>query len=270
MKSALTLDSNRLVSEQERDTATSLFREHGALWLRNVIDRQFVGQLADAFDHQYASLATSTLRKRFALVGDRRFMISLKLKRPFRDASLYANQRWFPIIQNLLGANCTLSSFGAVVAFARADAQPAHFDYPPLFESEELCGSLPPHAVTVVVPLRDLDERTGTTAIWEGSHRQAGTRDLLERLVEEPSLEGASLPMAQAGDAYLMDYRLLHAGMANQSDRHRTILYMVYRRPWFHESWNFGEQPAVRISPKQLAKIPAEWQHLFAEHVATR
>ena len=72
------------------------------------------------------------------------------------------------------------------------------------------------------------------------------------------------MPLPKLGDVYLMDFRLIHAGTANQSDQARPILYLVYSRPWFREDLNFDEQPPIRISRKQYQRVPSEYRHLFA------
>ena len=46
-----------------------------------------------------------------------------------------------------------------------------------------------------------------------------------------------------AGSAVLFDYRLFHAGGANNSDERRPILYLNYARPWFEDEHNFGYLP---------------------------
>ena len=61
----------------------------------------------------------------------------------------------------------------------------------------------------------------------------------------------------------MMDYRLIHGGMLNDSETIRPILYLVYSRPWFRDGFNFTSQPAVQISKKQRKKVPERWQGLF-------
>ncbi len=244
--------------------AASLFRQHGALWIEKALPPDFVRTLRQAYAEKYASLSPRKLRKRHASVGDGRFMITVTVKRPFNSPTLYANPHVMPILTDLLGLDCTISSFGSVVAFAGAGAQSVHFDYPPLFESEQLCAALPPHAITLVVPLIDLDETTGSTAIWEGSHARVGAREQLDRLAREKSWDGSVMPLPKLGDVYLMDFRLIHGGTANHSDHDRPLLYIVYSRPWFREDMNFDEQPAIKISRKQLKKTPQHLRYLFS------
>jgi ectoine hydroxylase-related dioxygenase (phytanoyl-CoA dioxygenase family) len=243
--------------------AIDRFRQYGTLWLENVLAPDYVSCLREAYADRYLSLSRATLRKRHAVVGDKRFMVTVKIKPPFNSPALFANPVVMPIVRQLLGSDCTISSFGSVVAMSGAGPQSVHFDYPPLFESESVCASLPPHAITLVVPLLDLNDETGSTAVWEGSHARVGAREQLKRLAKEDSFEGATMPFTNIGDVFLMDFRLIHAGMANRSPIDRPILYIVYRRPWFREDMNFYEQPALQISPKQRRRIPKEHRHLF-------
>jgi len=190
-------------------------------------------------------------------------MITVKIKGAFNTPELYANPILMPIINQLLGQP-VISSFGSVVSFPGAEDQPIHYDHPPLFESESLCNELPPYAITAVIPMVDIDHETGSTAIWEGSHRSERSRKLLQRLSENPTWEGASVPLPRAGDVYLMDYRVIHGGMANQSQTTRPIFYSVYSRPWFRDWTNFTDQSAVDLPKKQRKKIPKRLRHLFA------
>ncbi len=224
---------------------------------------EFVSDLAIEYSEKYTSRGQRELASRFARVGDQRFMISVKIKGVFNSPQLYANPNLMPILSRLLGDDFVISSFGSVVAFPGAEDQPVHFDHPPLFESEQACSDLPPHAITVVIPLVDIDEETGSTGIWEGSHR-AGGRKQLQDLMIKPSWEGASLPLTKSGDVYLMDYRVIHGGMANRSQIARPIFYIVYSRPWFKDFSNFPDQPAFALSKKQRKKMPKQHRYLFA------
>ena len=246
-----------------RKKAVRAFRDKGAVWLSGVFTRGFIGRLKSAFQRDYASLGEQELGRRFALVGDRRYMISVQIEPPFQSPKLYANNEVMPIVENVLGAGCVISSFSAVVARSGAEAQSVHFDVPPLFESEQLCASLPAYALTMVVPLIDLDDSTGCTAIWEASHRRIGARRQLQRLAGSGSDAGSNPAMLAAGDVLLMDARLIHRGTANSGPVDRPILYIVYSRPWFRDHQNFGEQPAINIAASQLLKVPKKHRALF-------
>ena len=249
-----------------RDQAKNLFLEHGALWLKNAIPSSFVDELASAYKQKYTAQPRKKLKKKHAVVGDQRFMISIKLEPPFNDQRLYANPILLPLVQSLLGTHCIISSFGSVLSFPGAQHQSIHFDHPPLFESPEACGRTPPYALTVVIPLVDISQEAGSTAIWEGSHRRPTARQELQALSEAPQWPQASIPLPNRGDAYLMDYRVIHGGMANESNFARPILYLVYSRPWFQDTFNFKDQKPVRFGSGERKKIPKKFRHLFANH----
>ena len=200
------------LDESNLSHASELFETHGALWLENVFSKSFIESLGAAYEQKYTSQSSKGLRKKHAIVGDQRFMVTVKLEPPFNTPELYANPILKPVLDRLLGYQHAISSFGSVVTFPGAEAQSIHVDYPPLFESEKNCVSLPPYAITIVVPLVDIHEETGSTAIWEGSHRNDGARGLLHQLMETPSWEGSVHPLPKIGDVFLMDYRVIHGG----------------------------------------------------------
>lgn len=241
--------------------AVDLFQTNGALWLENVFAKSTIEKLLATYQKKYLSLSKKELRQRDAAVGDQRFMITVDVKGAFNRPEVYANEALSLILHSLLSDALRIASFGSVVALPDADEQAIHLDHPPLFGVAD--DELPVYALTMVIPLIDLTPATGTTAIWEGSHRGAERFDLLRRLMDSPDFSDASLPMAKQGDAYLMDYRVIHGGMANRSDVARPILYIVYSRPWFRDGFNFKSQNAVSISKKQLKKVPKQHRSLF-------
>jgi ectoine hydroxylase-related dioxygenase (phytanoyl-CoA dioxygenase family) len=192
-------------------------------------------------------------------------MITVDLAAPFSDPRVYANPFFFPVVNDLLGGAAVLSSFGAVCALPGAPAQHIHVDHPPLFEETGLAPLLPCHAVTVVLPLVDLDAASGATAVWPGSHREVAPVATTERAQDE-----AFVPQTRLGSMYMMDYRLVHRGTANSSDHPRAILYAVYTRPWFSDASNFQTQPGLRMSSEDLAAVPDAFRTLFLHRQSSR
>ena len=247
------------------EQAAHLFRVHGTLMLENSFDRELIHSLQSDFLQNYAALDRSEVEKTCQKVGHERYMFTIRLQPPFLQPDVYASPRIMPIVKSLLGSDCILQSFGAVCAYPGATLQSVHRDYPPLFaEAGGLNAFLPPFALHVVVPLVDLDEHTGTTALWEGSHRVRSkaeedrwTRDELN------NLKGAVLPWPRMGDCYFMDFRLRHTGTPNNSSLPRPILYLVYSRRWFQDRRNYDLQEPLVISLEEHDRIPAEHEHLF-------
>lgn len=254
-------EPNVPLSTEATQHAVDLFHENGALWLENAFAKPTIEKLLVAYQKKYLRLSKKELRKRDAAVGDQRFMITVDVKGAFNDPRLYANQTLLPILRELLSDAMRVASFGSVVALPGAQEQAIHLDHPPLFGVDD--DGLPAYALTMVVPLIDLSPKTGTTAIWEGSHRGSDRFKLLRRLMKSPDFSNASYAYARQGDAYLMDYRIIHGGMANRSAVARPILYIVYSRPWFRDGCNFKTQQSVSISAKQRKKIPKEHRALF-------
>lgn len=261
--SELTFDAKAFTADQ----AIGAFDRHGSLWLQNLLAPDFVVALANRFTEKYESLGQHCLGEKHAAVGDQRYMVTVRMKNEFNSPAMYANPIVMELLASLLGKNFLISSLGVVIAFPGAKTQPVHCDYPPLFEDSSACADLPPHAATLVVPLIDIDESTGGTAMWLGSHRAPDAKALLQRLQTDhrkDSFPGSVSLQTKLGDAFLMDYRLIHAGLANHSGRARAILYIVYSRPWFREDLNFSEQPAIKISRSQWKRVPKDLRHLFA------
>jgi len=247
------------------EQAAHLFRVHGALLIKNVFPVELIRQLHANFHAEYECLPMEEVAEKCLEVGHQRYMFTVKLQAPFNNPQLFASKRIMPIITRLLGKDCVIQSLGAVCAFPGAEMQHQHIDHPLLFK--EVAGVnafLPPYALHLVVPMVNLNDECGTTAIWEGSHRKLD-RNFREKFVQTgpDTLKGASLPYPQMGDCYLMDFRLTHRGTANCSDKPRTILYVVYSRCWFQDHQNFSKQARLDIHPEEYRKIPAENQHLF-------
>ena len=60
-----------------------------------------------------------------------------------------------------------------------------------------------------------------------------------------------------------MDYRLLHCGAPNRSERVRPLLYLIYSRDWFSDAVNYRGQPNVIVSPEAFAAVPRALKPLF-------
>jgi ectoine hydroxylase-related dioxygenase (phytanoyl-CoA dioxygenase family) len=241
-----------------------LFRVHGSLVLEHVLDPVLVSELHADFIANYSSKSSDDIADSCLSVGANRYMFTIEVKPPWSTPALYAAARIMPVVRDLLGSNCVLMSLGAVCAFPGAQVQHVHRDHPALFGEANLLGpDFPPYALHVVVPLVDLDEETGTTALWEGSHRVTSTRDR-ERWARD-GLEGAVMPWPKRGDCYLMDYRLRHAGTPNLSDRPRPILYLIYTRRWFIDRENYDVQSRLRLTPEEFDLIPEEHLCLFPD-----
>ena len=120
----------------------------------------------------------------------------------------------------------------------------------------------PPYAVTLSIPLCDVTEENGPTAIWAGSHRAAlrpkppGLREVVRKYREVHMTGGF-------GDAFLFDYRVFHGGRPNYTAEARPVIMMIFTRCWFRDP-NLAEvQPSLVLKPRDYARIPARFRDLF-------
>lgn len=189
-------------------------------------------------------------------VGRGRYMTPVALSGVFNDPRLYGSPFLSPLLRSILGDDLVLNSLGAVVSFPGSDMQHFHYDHPHLFpEAESMSIRLPCFAVTVAIPLVNMDEVNGKTMFWPGSHHLGRDHHPPNDLAEEYG--GAR------GCAYLWDYRVLHGGWPNVSGSMRPLLYMVFSRPWFRDTVNFRTVNPLSIPGGELSRVPEAHQGLF-------
>jgi len=229
--------------------AVHLFKVHGFLSIENLFPPSFIEEIASAYLNQLDVNETQTEIKNAVQVSHRRYIVPIELKYPFNKPLLYANPLLLELLRTLLGKHVRLSSVGSVISLPGATDQHVHADYFPLFEEKEICGSLPPYAITVAIPLVDIDLLNGPTKVWSGSH-------LVYPIDQNMFSYSRSLLCGKKGCCHLWDYRTLHAGGSNHSDSLRPLLYMAYVRRWFCDMLN----------PDQLKIAKEEYESLSTEH----
>jgi ectoine hydroxylase-related dioxygenase (phytanoyl-CoA dioxygenase family) len=216
------------------EQALRSFRLNGALIIENIVDAAIIVGARRAFSEGYSHHLNGSNPKNVLMVGAKRLLITIKLEPPFDNPRLFANPYLLPVIGAELGDGFVLGAFGIVCSLPSAPAQKHHHDGGVLFSSG-IDYLLPATAITVGIPLLEMNEVHGTTALWPGSHRDGGR-------LEEESIK----PIVREGSCMLWDFRLWHAGTPNRSALPRPLLYLTYCRPWFLEP-NFDK----RTNPKQ-------------------
>jgi hypothetical protein len=227
-----------------------------------VFDRLFDPALIDRaraeYERQYAAFDEAGLPLHMN-VGDRRLHLPIALTGALIDPALYANPLLMMALRGVFGEPFLIDNATVVTALPGAAAQRLHRDHTPLFgEHRGLAAEMPPYAITVSIPLIDLDETTGTTALFPGSIRLNDGAD-----GEAPPLGTSLDPYVKRGGCFLMDYRLWHRGLANVSDRSRPILYLIYAREWFTDVRNFKKHARLLVSEEDAQAIPAEHRPMF-------
>ncbi len=249
---------------------------HGVVALSNLFPASLLRKIRREVERRHES---GELRRR-GLVRDigGRYAAVLPFSGPFLDRAFYAEPRLHQMMAALLGPSYCIGSLETVIALPGSGEQHQHIDGPIRFD--RLIGKkkrpyprdlsdLPPYAVTLCVPLCDVEEENGPTALWPGSHREA--------LRPRPPNEAAVLRkypeehmVGPFGSAFLFDYRIFHCGMPNYSRQARPILMFVFTRPWFRDL-NLSEvDQSVVIAPRDLARVPERHRGLFMLAPAAR
>ncbi len=185
-------------------------------------------------------------------VGDRRFTAPLRYAPPFDCADFVTHPLVDAMLCGTLGANYVLEAFGVISSLPGAQDQHVHRDGAALFPDSGLDGLLPPSAVAVAMPLVDLDDTSGMTVFWPGSHRQSQ---------HDPEASGTAAE-APAGSLVFWDFRTFHNGMANKGSAARPFLYITTCRPFWIDTLNFV--------PGRNAKLGASRASLDALDETTR
>jgi Phytanoyl-CoA dioxygenase (PhyH) len=158
---------------------------------------------------------------------------------PFSDAILVDHEGLMPAVRAILGGECRIILQGAVISLPNAPEQHWHIDGPHLFTDHP--HHLPAHCPNVFIPLIDITEENGPTQICPWSHvlTKSPTRTFKASADNLAAIHYTDPPVnltAAAGSIFLLDYRLLHRGLANRSLRPRPILYLVIARPWYRDT----------------------------------
>eukprot|EP01090_Pellita_catalonica_P009030 TRINITY_DN20093_c0_g1_i1.p1 TRINITY_DN20093_c0_g1~~TRINITY_DN20093_c0_g1_i1.p1 ORF type:complete len:364 (+),score=55.91 TRINITY_DN20093_c0_g1_i1:30-1094(+) len=161
------------------------------------------------------------------------------------DSPLLAN----PILQSILSEifqDDFKFNFGGIVSsFPGSKDQEWHQDGSHLFpELEDM--QLPTHAVTIFIPLIDVDQKLGPTQYVPKSHKLEIREGIMELLIDDKidavEKQSVSVTGAVRGSATIFDYRLIHRGVANTDTRERSLLYLVFSKSWWTDVQNFDER----------------------------
>ncbi|MEI7444698.1 MAG: tetratricopeptide repeat protein [Burkholderiales bacterium] len=234
-------DSEALVAE--------LFRRYGVVQLDEVFAASTIATMQSAFAERYGSELHDGEHPDALEVGDRRWMLTMTLDDVFGAPELIASGLILPVMRRVLGKECILSAYTAVVSLPGSEDQTTHKDHSELFEEHGWLLEHPAFAAQAIVPLLELDETTGATRVFKASQRVP-----LRKCDALPHQD----PVVPLGSIVLLDYSVAHHGLGNRSDRVRPILNLVYSRPWFRDCRNYHLQPPLRFTREFFEQAPPE------------
>lgn len=231
--------------------ACAAFREAGAIRIHRAIPLDLHAELDAHYRRRYAKEIAGTTKE------DRRPLFTVDVEGPFNRPAFYANPFVYPLVQRLLGQDCILGACSTVISFPGAPAQFTHRDSDSLYGDYTFDVPLPPYALTVLMPLVDADEETGSTEVWPQSHKEPS----LEKVIARAPVH----PLVPKGSVMMTDSRVVHRGAANRSaNTARPLVYCSYHRHWFRDYGGYESRPPIAMSPLDFSKVPVEHRHLFA------
>jgi len=232
------------------------FARDGYVVFDRIFDPLFIDELKAEYFRQFPDIASSP--DRFD-VGNRRLQVPICLAGPYLSPQLHANPALLALAAAALGEDYLIDSLAVVTALPGAKPQHLHVDHDDLFPGRPFTRAvMGAYGITIAVPLVDLTPETGTTKLFRASHVKPRDDDNFE------------LPYIELGRCYAMDYRLAHQGTENRTSDERPMIYLVYARPWFTDTTNYGAEDRIRIAPHDLAAVPEEYRTLFRRLSAER
>ncbi len=228
--------------------------KNGYVVLDHVIEPDKARALNGEFRERYAAYLQDGEQADTMKVGNKRYLMAVDLSGGFADCEIYANRFVLAVARMALDEDAILESFGAVVSLAGAQQQHIHRDGPLLFDAG-ISPILPCHALTLAMPLVDMNEMQGSTALWPCSHRWKERNEEVKPIA----------PDVAAGSCVLWDFRLYHGGTANRSQEPRPMVYATYARRWYQDPNNFSKKGLHRLlyGPQFLAGVPEDRRSLF-------
>jgi ectoine hydroxylase-related dioxygenase (phytanoyl-CoA dioxygenase family) len=262
-----TESNSGVFSSETLEKASRCLRVEGALILEDIVNPALIQEARTAFVQRYDRYLDGQKHHDVLQVGDRRLMITVDLDPPFDRRELIANPWLLSVLRAAFEDDVVLAAYGVVCSLPAAPRQHIHIDGSDLFPQAAINRVLPIVAVTVAIPLLEMNEINGTTALWPRTHRDSVLARRIDgqRVSEEGALtEIGEEPLLREGSCAIWDYRLLHSGTPNQSTEPRPLLYMTYCRAWFLDHKNYRQQAPVRVPKRFLMDLPEDLRRLLA------
>lgn len=233
------------------------FKSEGYAIFENIIEKSYIDEIYLKINNKFI------LNNQFEsglLVGNKRYMLNVELDHGIFDQRIFANENLIEFLHKLLGKSMILESFGIVFSLPGAKHQGFHRDGSVLFDSYSvegnvsISGFLPAYAITLAIPLINIDKETGRTEIKSKTHRYI--EDNQTKLIK---------PSLNIGSALLWDFRVLHRGGENNSTKIRPLIYMTYSREWWRDIDNYDKlkQKRINLAPSFFEKLDLNYRSLF-------
>ena len=234
--------------------AIAALHRDGVVVLDDLVDSSLVAQCRAEIEAAYPDLAETNIANNYGPY-EKRHCMPMVIENTLADKAILLPTPVARMAKHLLLPTFKVDSVGLLVAASGAPEQKRHADAS-LYPGTPLDRLLPPFAIAFALPLVTMDESTGRTAFWRGTHRGSG---------EEPKGDYDYAPVVHPGSAILWDFRIFHGGLANVSAQPRPVIFTVLARQW----WIEIEPPeAVHYDKLKIARdvhtaFKPKWQQRF-------
>lgn len=247
------------MNEDNLRIAARTLKECGYLVLEDVLPRDWIDRTRDICNdalRRYMPTLNPEKRQYYEQVHTAMFP---PICSPFMDAIAIENPFAVQVTEAVIGPDFFCTFYNTNTQWPHSGIQHVHRDFDHLFPGFPV--ALPISQVIVNIPLTDFSLENGATEVWPGSHLIVDeipndNQALEERAKTLPSVRTT----ASAGSVILRDMRTWHRGMPNKTDEIRTMLAMIYDRPFLN----------AYISATELIEIPrATWDRMSdrAKHI---
>jgi len=256
--SAAELQSGVMNDDNVKRAARAL-KECGYVVLENAISRDWIDrtrQVSDETLERYLRTLAPEKREYYETIHTAMFPPRCS---PFMDAVAIENPFAVQVTEAVFGPDFFCTFYNTNTQWPHSGIQHIHRDYDHLFP--ELPIALPIIQVVVNILLTDFTLENGATEVWPGTHLIVdGCPKDADALDERASMLPSVRTTAPAGSIILRDMRTWHRGMPNQTNEIRTMLAMIYDRPFLN----------AYISASELIEIPrVVWEQMSdrAKHI---
>ncbi|MEE4316379.1 MAG: phytanoyl-CoA dioxygenase family protein [Erythrobacter sp.] len=215
--------------------AAALFKD-GVCILPDAVDVGLLAQCRKTLERDHPHLFVPEFDAGRHYVSRGRFYTTIAIHGPFAAPEILLPEAVEVLLAEALGPDFVFDAWGIINAMPGAAEQHWHRDGGILFPGHPLEVMLPASAVTLAIPLVEMNQETGTTGFALGSHRTVTH-------VDAPDFE----PIVPVGSAIVWDYRVFHKGMTNKSNRARPLIYASLCRPWWSDVGNFDQGRAEKL-----------------------
>lgn len=227
---------NRIGADAVADAAVAIRRD-GAVAVEGVWPGETVDRLREVVLSQHPEFTDPAALRDYLGTRGERFIAPVTVTNAVRSAGVLDSPALEELCGTLLGEDFVYEAFGILMVYPGVKAQGAHRDGAALFPETGLDRILPPSALTIAIPLVDVDADFAPTGVAVGSHRVLAD-------TEDVRLEPVEL---RRGDMAVWDFRVVHSGLANRTDRSRPALYLTACRPFWIDHRNFVQTARAKL-----------------------